>query len=448
MNQIKRGNRPLTLQERVEIMVRAERKENDMQIAEAMKLSVAVVRKWRRKARDNGRDGLLTSIGRPRSGSLGHSAEEMRDAIKDWRNGHPGWGAGTLRVELARDQRFANLPIPCCSGIAAYLKSEKFPRPYQRHTELTNPAPQKVTECHEEWEMDAQGVCKVAGVGLVNLINIVDPFSRVRASWACANKWKAAGPDYQLALRRAFFCFGKPLVISLDHDSAFFDNTTPSPFPSPLHLWLIALGIEVRFLEHRPPREHACIERSHQIIHRQAVQGQTATPTSLQPYLDQRLEFLNGHYPSRSLHGQAPLDAYPQAIHSGREYRPEWEEGALDMQKVYAYLSRQEWFRQTSTKGQLVLGSQRYGLGKDWSKQTVRITFDPNTHEYVVCSADGQQTERLIAQRLTQKDLMGELNMAAFANHQYAFPWSALALRQNQTADLIGTTLLDNVKVR
>ena len=89
MNQIKRGNRPLTLQERVEIMVRAERKENDMQIAEAMKLSVAVVRKWRRKARDDRRDGLLTCIGRPRSGPLGHSAEELRDAIKGWRNGHP-----------------------------------------------------------------------------------------------------------------------------------------------------------------------------------------------------------------------------------------------------------------------------------------------------------------------------------------------------------------------
>jgi hypothetical protein len=441
MSQMKRGNRPITLQERVEIMVRAERKENDTQIAEAMKLSRAVVRKWRRKARDEGRDGLVTSMGRPRSGPLGHFAEEMRDAIKEWRNRHPGWGAGTLRVELVRDARFANLPMASVARIAAYLKSENMTRPYERHTELSNPAPQNVSECHEEWEMDAQGVCKVAGVGLVNLINIVDPFSRVRTSWACLNRRKAAGSDYQLALRRAFFCFGKPLIISLDHDSAFFDNTTPSPFPSPLHLWLIAMGVEVRFLEHRPPREHARIERSHQIIHRQAVQGQTATPASLQPYLDQRLKFLNLHYPSRSLNRQAPLVAYPQAAHSGREYRPEWEEATLEMQKVYAYLSRQEWFRQTSAKGQLVLGSQRYGLGKDCSKQTVRVTFDSTTREYICTSPDGQQTERLKASGLTKTDLMGELNMAAFANHQYAFPWDVFAIRQNQIADLIGTTL-------
>lgn len=201
------------------------------------------------------------------------------------------------------------------------------------------------------------------------------------------------------------------------------------------------MGIEVRFLKHRPPREHAFIERTHQVVHRQAAQGQTATPSSLQPYLDQRLEFLNLHYPSRSLNGQAPLSAYPQARHSGREYRPEWEEDILDLQKVYAYLSRQEWFRQTSDKGQLLLGSRRYGLGKDWSKQAIRITFDASAQEYICVGADGQQTERLIVHHLTKSNLMGELNMSAFANHQYAFPWSTLAVRQNQTADLIGTTL-------
>jgi len=443
MSQTKRGNRPITLQERSEIMVRAEHKENDTQIAKAMKLSIAVVRKWRRKARDRGRAGLITCMGRPRSGPLGHFAEELRDAIQEMRDSHSGWGAGTLRVELASDPRFANLPIPSCARIAAYLKSKKMTRQYERHTELSSPAPQKISECHEEWELDAQGVCKVAGVGLVNLINIGDPFSRVRASWACLNRRKAAGPDYQLALRRAFFCFGKPLVISLDHDSAFFDNTTPSPFPSPLHLWLIAMAVEVRFLEHRPPREHAFIERSHQIIYRQALQGQSATPANLQAYLDQRLEFLNQHYPSRSLNRQAPLVAYPQVAHSGREYRPEWEADTLDMPKVYAYLARQEWFRQSSDKGQLLLGSHRYGLGKDWSKLTLRITFDANTQEYICypVGSDNQQTERLKAHGLTKTDLMAELDMTAFANHQYAFPWDVFAIRKNHMADLIGTTL-------
>ena len=441
MSQRGKGNRAITLQERLEILERAGRKENDVEIAAAMNLSQAVVRKWRRKAKKRREDGLLTVMGRPRAAILAQFSEELRDEIKEKRKGHPGWGASVLHAEVANDKKFAGLRIPSCSRIAAYLKKEGLTRRYERHSPLSNPKTQAISSCHEEWEMDAQGVCKVEGVGLVSLINIGDPFSHIRASWACLNRRKASGLDYQLALRRAFFCFGKPLVISLDHDSAFFDNTTASPFPSPLHLWLLAMEVDVRFLEHRPPREHAFIERSHQIVHRQAVQGQSFNPTDFQPYLDQRLTFLNQLCPSRSLNGQAPLVAYPQATHSGREYRPEWEEERLDLPKVFSYLSKQTWFRETSSKGQLLLGAQRYGLAKGWYQQVVRVTFDSNSQEYVCSPLDASQTRRLKAQGLTKKDLMGELNMTAAFSHQYAFPWSALAIRQNLLADLTGTTL-------
>ena len=441
MNSFEKSHRPLALEQRLEIKVRAEEKENDTEIATAMNLSKAVVRKWRRKYRDKGIAGLVTALGRPKSGPLSQFSQEMRDAIKIWRKLHMGWGAGTLRIELAKDKRFAGLPLPSRSRISAFLKSENLVRPYARHTKLSTPPPKIVTECHEEWELDAQGACRVPGIGLVSLLNFGDLYSHVRATWACLNRRKAAGTDYQLALRRGFFCFGMPQRISLDHDSAFFDNTTPSPFPSQFHLWLLALGIGVRFLEHRPPREHSFIERSHQIVYRQAIEGQSFSPPDLQPYIEQRLEFLNHYYPSRSLHQQAPLKAYPQAVHSGREYRPEWEEELLDMQKVYAYLAKQTWYRQVSAQGQLMLGAQRYGLGKDWQKQPVRISFDQETQEFICSSLDLQKTKRFHANGLTKQDLMGDLNMAAFANHQYAFPWSIMSIRQNQTAVLICTTL-------
>jgi transposase len=441
MNSFEKLYRPLTLEQRLEIKVRAENGANDTEIATAMNLSKSVVRKWRRRYRDRGSDGLVSLLGRSKSGALSQFSQEMRDAIKIWRKSHSGWGAGTLRVELARDKRFEGLPLPSRSRISAFLKSEGLVRPYERHTKLSMPAPKIVTECHEEWELDAQGACRVAGVGLVSLLNFGDLYSHVRVTWACLNRRKAAGSDYQLALRRGFFCFGMPQRISLDHDSAFFDNTTPSPFPSQFHLWLLALGIGVRFLEHRPPREHSFIERSHQIVYRQAIEGQSFAPTDLQPYIEQRLEFLNQYYPSRSLHQQPPLTAYPQAAHSGREYRPEWEAELLDMQKVFAYLAQQTWYRQVSAQGQLMLGTQRYGLGKAWQKDPVRITFDQATQEFICDTLDLQKTVRFQARGMTKQDLMGELNMTAFANHQYAFPWSILSLRQNQTADLIGTTL-------
>lgn len=39
--------------------------------------------------------------------------------------------------------------------------------------------------------------------------------------------------DYQLVLRRVFLKYGLPLRLALDHDSVYYDSTSPSPYPSP-----------------------------------------------------------------------------------------------------------------------------------------------------------------------------------------------------------------------
>ena len=122
--------------------------------------------------------------------------------------------------------------------------------------------------------------------------------------------------------------FGRPKRLSLDHDSAFYDNTSASPYPSRLQLWAIALGIEVAFIHKGRPTEHGFIERTHQVVDGQTLLGQEfADPAAIQPALDQRLDFLNTQYPSRALAGQPPLAAHPAAAHSGRPYRPEYEDG-------------------------------------------------------------------------------------------------------------------------
>jgi hypothetical protein len=295
-----------------------------------------------------------------------------------------------------------------------------------------------------EWEMDAQGVRQVVGVGKVSIINIGDPYSHVRTgSQACVGKSKADTADYQLALRRAFLRYGLPGGLSLDHDSAFFDNTSASPYPSQLHLWAIGLGLTVRFIAVARPTEHGFIERTHQIVDRQALLGvEFAEPTLLQPALDQRLDFLNRAYPSRSLAHQAPLSASPAAQHSGRAYRPDIEADLLDLQRVYDYLGHHHWFRRVSAQGQFTLGTQRYGLGKAWANQTVEIHFDPLAHAFVGTSEDGQHVHRLTAQGLTKTALMGELHLEHFASYQYAFPWTPEVCRSNLLhMEMTGTIL-------
>ena len=441
---VQRGQQT-TLAERIEIGERWEAGQTDPEIALAVGRSCWTVRKWRRKYQREGRPGLGSRMGRPANGALGQYPAQIRDTIRQMREDHPGWGATTILTELEIGRRFAGQKLPSRPRIAAFLKQEGFTRAYERHSDLPQPAASSVQEPHEEWEVDAQGVIQVPGLGAVTLINIADLFSRLKVdSLPCMHTSHPNTADYQLVLRRAFLEYGLPLRISLDHDSVFFDNVCPSPFPTALHLWLIALGIEVRFIEQPPPAEHSVIERTHQTITQQAIAGRTFTDAaSLQKRLSERLEFLNLHFPCRSLGDRAPLMVYPEARHSGQTYRLEWEETMLDVQRVYDYLSLGRWFRRTGSLGQISLGAQRYGVGKDFREQTMEITFDPQTREIVCLPADARKKIRLPIRGLATSDLMGELHpLNTLPAYQLALPFSRSAWRQMELCDTLpGTTL-------
>ena len=437
--------RKTTLEERLEIGKRAEADQTDPEIAVAMGLSVWTVRKWRRKYQREGRSGLVSRMGRPATGALGQFPLAIRDTVREMREGHSGWGALTIRVELEDDPRFADKRLPSRSRIAAFLKQEGLTRKYECHSELPQPPSEDSHRAHEEWEVDAQGVIEIPDLGPVSIINIGDLFSRLKVdSLPCLDTSHPNTQDHQLVLRRAFVHYGLPERISLDHDSVFYDNASASPYPTTLHLWLIALGIEVRFIEKRPPAEHSVIERTHQTVTQQAIAGQDfADRSELQASLSARLEFLNHRFPCRSLGDQPPLVACPEAQHSGRPYRLEWEEDMLDLQRVYDYLAQGRWFRRTSGQGQFSLGACRYNVGKHLSNQTLEITFDPQTRELICLTEDGKQESRLAVQGLTKEELMGELSpLMTLPAYQLVLPFSRPAWREIMLCnDLTGTTL-------
>ena len=223
-------------------------------------------------------------MGRPAAGALATAPAEMKDAILELREKHPGWGAQTLRLEIAKDKRFADLRIPSRARSSAYLKEQKKVRKYEHHQDLPEPKAQPVQRPHQEWEMDAQGVTTVAGLGKVSFINVLDVYGHASIdSHDCLHTRHPKSEEYQQVLRRAFIRYGVPEQISLDHDSAFYDNKSASPFPSVIHLWLIGLGVQVRFIHKKPPLEHSRIERYHQTIAGQAFEDQSFTDvTALQ----------------------------------------------------------------------------------------------------------------------------------------------------------------------
>jgi hypothetical protein len=364
-------------------------------------------------------------MGRPATGALATTPAELKEAMLALREKHPGWGAQTLRLEISKEERFAGLNIPSRSRIAAYLKKQNKVRKYERHQDLPEPPPRPVQRPHQEWEMDAQGVTTVAGLGKVAFINLLDVLSHTSIdSHACLHMHHPQSQEYQRVLRRAFLRYGMPEQISLDHDSAFYENKSVSPFPSVLHLWLIGLGMQVRFIHKRPPLEHSRIERHHQTIAKQAFEGQTfAELASLQRSLQARMLFLNLEYPTRTLDGQAPFQAFPQARHSGRIYAPESEEQLLEMQRIYEYLKQGRWFRQVCAAGTFSLGGYGYNATRRFSGQTLEITFNDTTRQLVCLPEKEIATFLLDIQGLTKVALMGNaLALPSYGAYQLALP--------------------------
>jgi transposase InsO family protein len=431
-----RGQRT-SFQERLEITERAEAGQSDPEIAAAIGCSVWTVRKWRRIGQRHGRSGLTSKMGRPPTGPMSTFPSALCDTILQMRRAHPGWGPDTLLAELRLDKRWQDTLLPSRSRIAALLKATKLTRRYQRHTDLPEPTPLPDGAPHDEWELDAQGSMEVDGVGTVSLITIIDLVSRLKVeSYPCLDTTNPPLEAYQQLLRRAFLTTGLPRRISFDHGTVFYDNTSPSPFPTRLHLWLLALGIEVCLSCKRCPTDHAKIERTHQTMTLQALLGQYwPNQTALWAGLDARRAMLNQHIPSRVLQGQAPLQAYPEAAHSGRSYRPEWETDMLDLQRVYQYLANCRWFRHIKSNGRVAIGGYQYYLRSALRSRTIELHFDPIQGCFIGQPEGTDITFTLTPQGLSKSALMGELaGLLTLPAYQLALPFSHEAWRQLECA--------------
>lgn len=408
--------RTTTLEERVLIHELAQAQHTDREIAEQVDWSVSTVRKWRRRGGRQGRQALASAMGRPATGALSTYPPLIRETLRAWRKAHPGWGPKTLRAELEADERFQGQCLPSRTSIASFLHQEDLTGPHERHRSLPHTARAAPQAAHEEWEMDARGYAHVPHVGLVTLIDLNDDHSRVHLlSYPCflGSQRVERQPntqDYQLVLRLTFAEWGLPDRLAVDHASVFYDNTSPSPFPTQLHLWLQALGVALVFGRMGRATDQGMTERSHQLWAHQVLEGQSfADWDALYQALRQRRDFLNTQLPCASLDEVPPLVAHPEARIPRRLYRPEWEAELLDLSRVYTYLAQGRWFRLVSQVGTVSLGDQVYGLGRAWAEQQVEITFDASDQHLVFHSADGKQTQRLPIRGLTVEILMGEL---------------------------------------
>lgn len=404
-----------SLEQRIRILELHDAGFKDPEIALQLNLSKSTVRKWRRRLVRDRNSGLGLKLGRPRSGYLSTFSETLKAEVHQMRKRHEGWGPKTLRAELKR-LGYPESQLPSEATLKRYLRQEALSRPYEIHTELPEAETSEVSYCHEEWEMDAKGHHYIPDVGVNALINLNDRQSHARLlSYPCYLGEKRAmrypqTPDYQLTLRLAFSIWGMPARIGVDHDSVFYDNDHPSPFPTRFHLWLIGLGIDLCFGRKGFATDQAMTERSHQLWEQQVLKGQTFRNWDcLYLALQQRNEFLNVHLPCATFGGKTIVEANPQVKQPRRIYSVQYEENIFDLNNIYNYLAKGRWIRKVSSVGQVVIGGKHYGVGKAWARQQIEITFDLDRKQFVFNNHNEAQQQFHNLKSCSKEELMGEL---------------------------------------
>ena len=430
-----------TTEERIDILESSDKGKQVWRLERRMGWRAKTIRKWRQKGRKEGRAGLISHMGRPAKGALSSYSAEVTDTLRRWRQENPGWGASTLCAELERHEVFVGQKQPSRAAIGRFLSENGLIAVKSPAISLTTAERVKPVQPHEVWEMDAQGYEMIPGVGFVTLINLNDRFSHARLfSYPCLLgpervERHAKTQDYQIVLRSAFMEWGLPRSLQVDHESAFYDNRSKSPFPSQLHLWLVALGISLTFIRYNRPEDQGMTERSHQLWQAQVIQGQIfADWESLYDALQKRRVFLNYNLPCRSLDNQPPLVAYPEACHSGSAYRLEYEVDRLNLQAVYDYLAPRRWFRLVGDNGTFSLGGNVYYLGIPWRKHQVEITFQSDTQLLRIADEAGTHIKSLPLKGLSKEILMGtHADIYRVSSFQLALP---LSWKEQQLARL------------
>lgn len=311
------------------------------------------------------KESLISIIGRPKTEPCQTFSKTMRDRILALRSIHEGWGAQTIYDHLLTE---IERPIPSVHSIYRLLKQQEHIRPYQKHRPLDSRQRLNVETAHQCWEMDDKGADDYKGIGYIGIINIKDVLHSVHLTALAFSlehsRCHLNTNNYRTALRMAFMHYGLPEQIQADHGSLFYENQNASPFPTRLHLWLLGLGITLRWSRQGRPTDQAQVERSHEVLHKQMIQAEDYLNLAhFQDHLNERRAYLNRN----------KLD-----LISPRSYNPLCESSCFDAHRILTYLSNREWFRKVSSVKTLSLGGQIYYL------KTVR----PYSEARITCEGD------------------------------------------------------------
>ena len=365
-----------------------------IEVANELQRSLMSVRKWWRRIRDEGIQGLQT---RPRGtkvkGALSRYPAKTAETAFEMKRKHPGQGADHILAAMQAKAEFSPGELPGRSRLSAFFKErcpELLRKPGKKRP--SQAVPVKSTAAHEVWQLDSQEKVELTDGSLATVCNIRDPFGAAMiASRAFSTKtekrWrKLTWPEIRQVLRGAFTEWRTlPDCVQTDNELILVGNPG-DPYPSQLALWLVGLGIKFQTIRPHRPTDQAQVERNHRTLDEATFdQEGLASLENFQAALDQERHLYNHFFPSRAsdCQARAPLEAHPALLRPRRPYRPDDELFLFDLQRVYDYLATFTFERTASASGTVGLEAHQCSIGRCHAGKAVQVCCDPTHREWV-----------------------------------------------------------------
>ena len=190
-------------------------------------------------------------------------------------------------------------------------------------------------------------------------------------------------------MRLAMGSWGRPLVVQVDNGSPW---GSWSDLPPPLALWLIGLGLRVRWIPPRRPQNNGVVERTHGVTQGWVDPGQCTSVEEVQQRADREDLVQRELYPHEG--DLSRMQVYPGLKHSGRPYDEEWERANWSWQRVLDYLGEYAVDRKVDSSGKVGLYHDKVYVGVALRGRQVIVQFDPQAAQWVVVDAEGRELTR------------------------------------------------------
>lgn len=430
------GNRiPLSQAEKEQIYRGKLQGQTHAELAKALGCSQETVRKWWKRGRKTGLEGLRKQRrGRQAKGILSQFDARVAQKAEAFKNQHHGWGADRVLIELRKEKQLAGLRFPKRSRLAAFFKARC---PQAVKVYKAPPAPAKLPQpqaVHEVWQLDNQEGIALSNGETAIICNIRDPYGAAPiASEAFSGKVttrsrKLTVAEFRQVLRHAFTEWQTlPDSVWTDNELRLIGNPA-SDFPSLLTLYLAGLGVRHRFIRPGRPTDHAQVERGHRTLDNLAFSAEALQDLDhLQQALDRERQVYLLEFPSHASDcaGRPPLVAHPELLHPRRYYHPDLEPVLFSMQRMFQFLATFTFERKVSDTACVALAHQ-VSIGRKLARQLreriVWIRCDPLTQEWIIYQKPSHPQDELV--ELTRRPIT-HLTYAAITGLDPSLPLPA-----------------------